>query len=197
MNETTLIIGVLGVGKTTLASHATKHYEKAIVITNSPEDFPECTIANDNISIDREGKTAFVSDDFVENEIVIRYAYELGDRLLVIDEAHVYQTSEQLLKVIRYSRHKNLDVVLVSHSFFDFARLNRHLIHNVIVMKMTDDEGRGEPFELNYLDRLSPESKIREIRKYEFALVKGNLPKWLKTGFEKSGDFFRLNLKGG
>lgn len=192
-NETTLIIGVLGVGKSTLAAHAIKFYEKAVVITSFADDFPECHFAKKAAKINRNGKTVFVSDDFIENEIAMRLTYELGNRLLVIDEAHLYQESEQIKKIIRYSRHKNLDLVLVSHSFFDFARLNRHLIHNIVVMKMTDDKGRGDQYELSHIESMSPETKIRDIRKHDFVVIKGNAPKWLRPqDYIQDGEFYRL-----
>lgn len=192
-NETTLVLGVLGVGKSTLAAHAVKFYDKAVVITSFAEDFKDCRFVRKAARINPNGKTVFVSDDFIENEIAMRYAYELENRLLVIDEAHLYQNSKQVKKIIRYSRHKRLDVVLVSHSFFDFARLNRHLISNVICMRMTDEKGRGDTYELNYLEAMSPETKIREIKAHQFAIIKGDLPKWIKeSDVTQSGEFFQL-----
>lgn len=192
-SETTLIIGVMGVGKTTLAAHALKSYGKAVVITTFPDDFGNCTVTNKSAKINRDGKTVFVCDDYIENEIAMRLTYELGNRLLVIDEAHIYQSSDTIKKIIRYSRKQRLDVILISHSFFDFARVNRHLISNIIVMRMTDEKGRGDNFEIEYIERMSPDTKVRDIRQYDFTFVKGDFPKWLKPqDYIEQGGFYRL-----
>ena len=180
MNETTLIIGGLGVGKSTLARYAIRHYEKAVVITNFPKDFEnECEIVNEINEISHHDKVCFVSDDDINNIIAMTYAYELGERLLIIDEAHIFFESDQLKKILRYSRQHNLDMIMLSHSFFDFARINRHLINNIIVMKITDEEGRGDRYELSYIESLSEDSQVRKLKRYEFEIDKGVIPNWL------------------
>ncbi|HLF51514.1 ATP-binding protein [Flavobacterium sp.] len=173
-NEITLIVGKLGCGKTTLARKAVQNFEKNIlVITNFGQDFLGLPICENLSGIIEYDIAVFVNDDSTTNEIAIRYSYERGNGLLIVDEAHLYQDSEQLKKVIRYSRHKNLDIILISHSFFDFARLNRQLIHNVIVFQMT------EPYELSYVERINSEVNPRNLQNYEFIVVQGQIPKWL------------------
>lgn len=198
MNETTLIVGILGVGKSTLARYAVSKYDQCVVITNFSKDFQEgCFVTNEINQISTHDKVCFTSDDDIENQIAMRYAYELGERLLVIDEAHIYEDSDQLKKIIRYSRQHNLDIILLSHSFFDFARLNRHLIHNIIIMKMTDDKGRGEKFELNYLDSITDDDiQIRKLQLYEFVIIKGNIPTWLnKKDLTIKNNVLKLNMQ--
>lgn len=189
-NEITLIVGRLGVGKTTLANHALQQYEEATVITNFPQDFNNCPFTENLKDIVKFKKICFVSDDIIDNEIAMRFTYELGDRLLIIDEAHLYSESNELKKIIRYSRHKNLDVILISHSFFDFVRLNRQLVHNIIVFKIT------EPYELSYADRFNPNNIVRQLENHEFIILQGNLPLWLSAeNLEKNGEKLVLRVQ--
>ncbi len=174
MNEITLIVGKLGTGKSTLANHASLQYEKSLIITAFADDFDAIPVYNlEELEEKINKNVVFVSDDLVENEIAIRFGYELGNRLLVIDEAHIYQDSESFKKVMRYSRHKNIDVILISHSMFDFARLNRNLVHNIITFKMT------EPYELSHLRRINEDLNPALLENYQFVMVQGDLPKWL------------------
>jgi len=189
MNEITLIVGRLGCGKTTLAKKAVESFDKVIVLTNFAGDFQGLKICEYLSSLIEDDACVFVNDDLVTNEIAIRYAYEKGDGLLIIDEAHLYQDSDQLKKVIRYSRHKNLDIILISHSFFDFARLNRQLIHNIIVFQM------NEPYELSYIERINENVKPKELQQYEFMLVQGQIPKWLsKKDLLFTKNIFKLKV---
>src|SRR5574342_518648 len=146
-NEITLIIGKLGTGKSTLAKYASEQYEKVMIITSFKDDFENCAIISNLEDLQDYNKICFISDDNVENEIAIRLTYELGNRLLIIDEAHLYQDSDSFKKIMRYSRHKNLDVILISHLLFDFARLNRSLVHNIVSFHIT------EPYELSHMER--------------------------------------------
>lgn len=168
-NEITLIVGKLGSGKSTLANYALLQYDKAVVISSFAEDFSCEKINNLESAID-EDKFCFQSDELTENEIAIRLAYELGNRLLVIDEAHLYQDSESFKKVMRYSRHKRIDVILISHSLFDFARLNRVLVNNILVFNM------NEPYEISYLKRINENIDYDKLGKYEFVIAQGELP---------------------
>ena len=120
-------------------------------------------------------KVLFISDDFVENEIAIRFFYEWGHtrRVLVVDEAHIYGESRQLQKALRYAGHKNMDIVLISHSFFDFARIHRHLIHNIVIFQIT------EPYELSYIRRIDARIKPDKLRLHEFTILQGDIPIWL------------------
>lgn len=176
-NEITLIVGKLKSGKTTLSDYALQQYQKAVIITTFGGDFHNCDIVQsgelEQAVEDRIEKICFVSDNLTENEIAIRYAYELGNRLLIIDEAHLYQDSESFKKVMRYSRHKNLDVILISHTLFDFARLNRVLVNNILTAKM------NEPYELSYLNRINDSIAYDKLGQYEFAIAQGDIPQWL------------------
>ncbi len=173
-NEITLIVGKLGVGKSTLASYALGQYEQGLVLTNFPEDFECSTIYHLNEILEFENnKVCFLNDNLTDNEIAMTFAYELGNRLLIIDEAHLYQDSYAFKKIMRYSRHKRLDVILISHSLFDFARLNRNLVHNIISFKMT------EPYELSHMDRINDDVKPSELKEYEFVILQGDIPMWL------------------
>lgn len=174
-NEITLIVGQLGAGKTELAKYGLKKYDKATVITSFDQDFSECPVYTDlgEAIEDSADKFCFVNDELVENEIAIRVAYELGNRLLIIDEAHLYQDSESFKKVMRYSRHKRLDVILISHTLFDFARLNRVLVNNIIVFRM------NEPYEISYLNRINDNLNYNKLDRYEFVIAQGEVPSWL------------------
>jgi ABC-type nitrate/sulfonate/bicarbonate transport system ATPase subunit len=190
-NEITLIVGKLGVGKSTLASYALDQYDKALVLTNFPEDF-DCHVTQDlNEIIEFENKkVCFLNDNLTENEIAMTFAYEMGNRLLIIDEAHLYQDSQAFKKIMRYSRHKRLDVILISHSLFDFARMNRSLVHNIISFKMT------EAYELSHMERINDKMKPGELKEYQFVILQGDIPTWLnKKDLTFKENILMLNLK--
>lgn len=188
-NEITLVVGRLGCGKTTLAKEAIFKFDRVLVLSNFANDFSPLPVCGTLNAILENANCVFVNDDIVNNEIAMRFAYERGSGLLIIDEAHLYQDSEQLKKIVRYSRHRSLDIILISHSFFDFARLNRQLIHNIIVFQM------NEPYEISYIERINSESSPRTLQQYEFQVIQGSLPKWLdKKDLLLSKNVFRLKM---
>jgi hypothetical protein len=188
-NEITLIVGRLGCGKTSLARKAVVEYNNVLAVSNFGDDFLGLPVCESLQHILENSICVFVNDDQTLNEIAIRFSYERGNGLLIVDEAHLYQESEQLKKVVRYSRHKNLDIILISHSFFDFARLNRQLIHNIIIFQM------NEPYELSYVERINDEAKPRTLKQYEFQVIQGTLPKWLsKKDLIFTNNVYRLKL---
>lgn len=192
-NETTLVVGILGSGKTTLACHAIGMYNRYIVITNYSNDFTGVPCLENFYELTQDFSGVFYNEDDVFNEMAMRYAYERGEGLLVVDEAHFYFESEILKKIVRGSRHKKLDIIFLSHCMFDFARINRHLFQNVVVMKMTDDNGVGDPFELSYIERMFAEG-VKDLKQYEFKIIKGNLPRWLnKKDLTFTKNVYRLN----
>lgn len=195
MNETTLVVGLQGSGKSTIANYASLKYPKVTVITNFADDFKECVPINDIRQIVEFDRVCFVNDNFEENEIAMLLTYKLGNRLLIVDEAHIFQESEQLNKILRFSRHTNLDLMLLSQSLFDAERTNRHLISNLIVMRMTDERGRGDNYEINRIQAIDENIDVRKIKQYQFAIVKGKLPKFFEEkDLTLEENFYRLKV---
>lgn len=195
MNETTLIVGLQGSGKSTIANYASTKYPKVTVITNFADDFRECVPISDIRQICEFHRVCFVNDNFEENEIAMLLTYKLGNRLLIVDEAHLFQESEHLNRILRFSRHTNLDLILLSQSLFDAERTNRHLIQNLIVMRMTDDKGRGDNYEINRIQAIDDSVEVRKIQQYEFAIVKGKLPKFFdEKDLTMNKYFYKLKI---
>lgn len=177
MNETTLIVGGIGSGKTTLAQLALKYSRRAVIITAFGDEFG-CVKTANVAELAKHERVCFTSDDDVLNDIAMRFAYEKGNLLLIVDEAHLFFESGELQKVIRYSRHKKLDVVLLSHCFFDVDRVNRMQMHNILVFRI------GEPYELGYIERFAGKSRretVVQLPPYYFCVIKGVLPQWLAS----------------
>lgn len=184
----TLVVGRLGCGKTYFAGRMADHYRRVVYVSTFPEF--GAPVVSDIRGLTRHEIVSFSSDDWLENEIAIRYAYERGDGLLVVDEAHVYAESTELQRVVRYSRHRRLDVVLISHGFFDFARVNRQLFHTLILFNIR------EPYDLSYLERLHPgvRGQVTELKPREF-LVIGEFPDRLEKELRRTKGGWTLAAK--
>lgn len=127
---------------------------------------------------DRDFVIQFDSDDYVDCQTAMQFAYEIGDVLLIIDEAHFYGESEILQKIMRVSRKTNTSLILISHSFFDFVRRQRAIVKNILVFR------NNEPYELVYIERICPDAtqdKVKALNPGEYLIIQGVKPEWLSV----------------
>lgn len=177
-------------GKTTLARQASLQYDRVVIVTNYPDEFSIYPCSENIRDVLSHDKICFSSEEMISNEIVFRWAYEAGNRLLVVDEAHLYIDSQQLLVGLRNARKHNLEIILISHSFYDFERIVRSLIQNVIVFRIE------ERFELSRIKRYS-DVPCEEFSVGEFSIIQGGFPLWLnEKNLKKTRYGFTHNMKG-
>ena len=118
----------------------------------------------------------FDSENQFDCEIAMRFAYEIGNVTIIVDEAHLYGESRVLQKIIRLSRKTNTSLILISHSFFDFIRKMRNLIKHIMVFR------NGEPYELSYIERINPTAtaeKVKALKTGEYLVIYGEKPAWI------------------
>lgn len=110
-------------------------------------------------------------DDDAEYEAIMQLCYRLGGVTVIIDESHLFADYPIYNKLLRMGRHRGIKVITVSHSAFDFGRINRALFTAIISFRINE----------TYENRFIKESvgddlarKIQRLKQGQFIFLKGS-----------------------
>lgn len=103
-------------------------------------------------------------------DLLINFAWKLGNCLLVLDEVDLYGKNNSAIEFIyRYGRHRNIEIVAVSRRFYDLPVIIRALTDYFFIFRITEKR------DLEYLSRYIDNSRLEKIRslpKYTFEIIK-------------------------
>lgn len=177
-------MGRKGYGKSTLTSHLCKDYERVIVIDtlNEYKNLVEVNIGDLNYFMKNEKfriKIVPSNADHFDNIILELCDYE--NYLLVVDEVGFWQDSagipESFLNLVRFGRHKKIDMLFVSRRPSEFNRM---------VTSQGDEFylfNTREPRDLEYLSKYVSDSvaeKVKDLEPFTFLVYK--IPDKLYSG---------------
>jgi len=160
MSKIITIVGKRGYGKTTLCKNiiANTRYTN-ICINDYIREYENLSIKN---------KMIFKVNNRID--LLINFAWKLGNCLLVLDEVDLYGKNNSAIEFIyRYGRHRNIEIVAVSRRFYDLPVIIRALTDYFFIFRITEKR------DLEYLSRYIDNSRLEKIRslpKYTFEIIK-------------------------
>jgi len=178
-NNITLIFGRKGSGKTTIAKELIKYekhkhiiiwdflgeYENGLIITEEKEfmKYIKTIKAGEQL----EAIIRFDKDVYTKFDNLCKKVWKIKNTLLVIEEADSICSSSYigngLASLIRYGRHRNIDIIGITRRPSDINRLLTSQADTVCCYKFI------EPRDVKYLTdymQIEPE-KIMELKQYQ------------------------------
>jgi len=167
-----IILGKRGSGKSYLANELIKKLDNAIVLDVNGDDYTDLQIAESELDYQKYKKLRVVAYNSDIEDSFFESITKLHDRIIVIDECDrfcsPYNINDNLDSLIRYGRHKNISMILISRRP---AELHRNITANtneIICFKMI------EPRDIEYLRKIDVDfaNKVKNLGLYEFAKIK-------------------------
>ena len=195
-NKIIYITGRKGSGKTTLAAELTQRKVDAgfrtVVVSpmggiNFVAPFVRTRAELLNPILDDSSFIVQVDREFDLTASVFKYVYLCGNITLVVDEIDLYipngQPDEYLLNIIRYGRHKRIDLIGISQRP---ARVVRDLTAQAdIICIFQSTENRDVDYLAGRIGRENAD-KIRGLNQFDYAVYSAYDGKIIGTGRTKS-----------
>lgn len=168
--EISLIYGKTGSGKTVLAKHLLKEFNRVIIIDSMSEYENGLVFTSfDDLSSYVLDNNIYNNDSFclicrfesdIEIEYLFKLVFEITNLLLVVEEAEIYISpfakQSNFLRLVRYGRHKNISLLGIARRTGELSlsfRSQTDFIYSFLQTDATDLKNM-ELIGLNNLDQL-------------------------------------------
>jgi hypothetical protein len=177
-NRITLILGQTGSGKTTLAKKLTETEPRLLILDHTNLEYRNGIILKSLSDLTDYTKKMqpekfrlilrFSDDD--EVAAALEYAWELGDLTVLAEEVDTicspYQIDEALEKMVKYGRHRNIQLVAVSRRPAEVNRLLSAMAGEIISFRQT------EAVDLEYLKKRGfNDEELRNLERFQYLTV--------------------------
>jgi DNA helicase HerA-like ATPase len=168
-----VILGKKGTGKTTLAKRIINQSLNKIIVLDVTGEYREnnkltniydTQTLREIVENNRYYRINYNFVDEKELDIIIKTIMTDSNITVVFDEAHEVIKEKSVLRLIRYSRHLNLNLIFVSHRIYDIPTILRSQMDYICIFRMQ------ELRDLEYLEKFlrTPPEEIRSLDKFEY-----------------------------